>query len=150
VLHYDFEESVGYWLTVTTQLYHRALQAELAPHGITFRQAQVLGWLAVDGELSQSELACKMMVEPPTIVGILDRMERDGLILRRHCTNDRRKKWITSTPKAEPMWEQIIECAQRVRQQSTDGFTDRQKTTLKNLLTRVHENLSIPLEQKQT
>jgi hypothetical protein len=39
MLRYDFEESIGYWLTLSTQAFHRAVSEEVAPHGITYRQA---------------------------------------------------------------------------------------------------------------
>ena len=80
MLHHDFEESVGYWLITTAHGYQRALNERLAPEGITYRQCQVLGYLALEGPLPQSELAGRMQIEPPTLVGILDRMEREGWI----------------------------------------------------------------------
>ncbi|NIL97597.1 MAG: MarR family transcriptional regulator [Planctomycetales bacterium] len=91
---YDFEASIGYWLTLATQAYHRAMSDELAPHGITVRQAQVLGWLAMEGDLSQAALAQRMMVEPPRLAAILDGMARVGWIRRRVCQADRRRKYI--------------------------------------------------------
>src|SRR5688572_9214077 len=141
VMQYDFEESVGFWLTLTTQAYHRAVCDELAPHGITYRQSMVLGWLALEGELSQTELATKMMIEPPTLVGILDRMERDGWITRHDCPSDRRKKIIRANRAAEPVWDKIVECAARVRHRATDGLSDRQLATLKKLLGKVQQNI---------
>lgn len=143
MLYYDFEESVGYWLTTATQAYHHAVWDELAPHGITYRQSMVLGWLALEGELSQTELAAKMMVEPPTLVGILDRMERDGWISRHNCASDRRKKIIRATPAAEPAWGKIVDCAMRVRQRATAGLSERQLATLRRLLRRVRQNLAV-------
>lgn len=142
-LNYDFEQSIGYWLTLSTQAYHRAVSDELAPHGITYRQSMVLGWLALEGELSQTELAAKMMVEPPTLVGILDRMERDGWIARHNCPLDRRKNLIRANPAAEPVWEKIVECATRIRAQATSGLSDRQLATLKSLLRKVQQNLKV-------
>ena len=141
MLNYDFEQSVGYWLTMTTQAYHRAVTDELVPHGITYRQSTVLGWLALEGELSQTELASKMMVEPPTLVGILDRMERDGLISRHNCPSDRRKNLIRVNPAAEPVWEKIVECAARVRERATRDLSDGQLATIKKLLRKVGQNL---------
>jgi MarR family transcriptional regulator, transcriptional regulator for hemolysin len=141
VLHQNFEESVGYWLTIVTQAYHRAISDDLAPHGITYRQSMVLGWLALEGELSQTELAAKMMVEPPTLVGILDRMERDGWITRHGCPDDRRKNLIRTNPGAEPVWEKIVECALRVRAQAIDGISEPQLATLKKLLKHLYQNL---------
>jgi MarR family transcriptional regulator for hemolysin len=141
MLYYDFEGSIGAWLTITTQTYHRAVSEELAPHGITYRQSMVLGWLALEGKLSQTELASKMMVEPPTLVGILDRMERDGWITRHNCPDDRRKKIIRANPAAEPVWEKIVECALRVRQRATEGLSERELATLQKLLKSVQRNL---------
>ena len=140
-MHYDFEQSVGFWLTLTTQTYHRAICDELAPHGITYRQSMVLGWLALEGELSQTELANKMMIEPPTLVGILDRMERDGWIARHDCPADRRKKIIRADPAAEPVWEKIVNCAVRIRRRATEGLSERQLATLRKLLNKIQSNL---------
>jgi MarR family transcriptional regulator, transcriptional regulator for hemolysin len=150
VLNYDFEQSIGYWLTMTTQAYHRAVSEELVPHGVTYRQSMVLGWLALEGELSQTELAAKMMVEPPTLVGIIDRMERDGWISRHNCPSDRRKNLIRANAAAEPVWEKIVECARRVRARVTEGLTERQLETLKKLLGRVNENLKSPHTDRAT
>ena len=144
MLTYDFEASVGYWLTIATQSYHRAVTEEMAPHGITYRQALVLYWLVLKGEMSQAELANKMMVEPPTLVGILDRMERDGWITRNGCPNDRRRKIIRPTAAAEPVWEKITESGRRVREQATQNLTEREFITLRDLLQRVHVNLESP------
>ena len=138
---YDFEQSIGYWLTLATQSFHRAVSDEVAPHGITYRQSQVLAWLVLEGELSQAELANKMMVEPPTLVGILDRMERDGWITRNSCPADRRKKMIRATTAAEPVWEKIAEGGRRVRASATAGLTEQEVETLKQLLDRVNRNL---------
>ena len=140
-MNYDFEDSIGYWLTLATQSYHRAVADELAPHGITYRQSMVLGWLALEGTLSQTELASRMMIEPPTLVGILDRMERDGWISRHDCPTDRRKKLIRANPAAEPVWDKIVTCAMGIRRRATDGLSDRELATLKKLLRKVHRNL---------
>lgn len=142
VQQYDFEESIGYWLTIATQGYQRAVADELAPHGITFRQAQVLGWLALEGDLSQTELAQRMMVEPPTLVSILDRMERVGWISRRTCSSDRRRKYVQLNAAAEPGWDRVIESARKIRAQATAGLSQRQVETLTKLLRVVYQNLA--------
>jgi MarR family transcriptional regulator for hemolysin len=144
VLQYDFEESIGYWLLIGSQTYQRALNEELAPHGVTFRQTQVLGWLALDGQLSQNELAAKMMIEPPTLVGILDRMERDGWISRIACPSDRRKKILVVNPTADGVWDKIVACAKRVRARAVQGLSAEEIETLKRLVRRVQHNLSEP------
>jgi MarR family transcriptional regulator for hemolysin len=141
---YDFDQSVGVWLTLATQAYHRAINDELAPHGITYRQTQVLGWLALDGEMTQADLAAKMFIEPPTLVGVLDRMERAGWIVRRCCDSDRRKKYIQITPAADPTWDKIVQCARRVRARATAGMSEHEMALLKRLLERLRQNVQTP------
>ncbi|HMC12147.1 MAG TPA: MarR family transcriptional regulator, partial [Pirellulaceae bacterium] len=134
MLEYDFENSVGYWICQTSQVFQRAFNEELAPQGVTFRQAQVLGWLALEGRLSQTDLADRMRIEPPTLVGILDRMERDGWIRRGGDISDRRKKLVEALPAAKPAWTKIVAVAKRVRTRATRGMTPTQLTQLKKLL----------------
>ena len=148
--YYDFEQSVGFWLIRTAQTYERALNAELAPSGITFRQAQVMGWLAYEGEMSQSTLADRMHIEPPTLVGILDRMERDGWISRHDCQNDRRKKMIRLQPQADPAWSKILHCAKQVRARAIAGLTTDQVEKFRELLMKVQANLSADVPAEST
>lgn len=147
---FDFESSVGYWLTVSTQGLHRALNGELAPSGITYRQSQVIGWLKIDGEMTVGELACRMMIEPPTLVGILDRMEGMGWIRRQSSPLDRRRKLLRLTEAAEPVWERIVECSLRVRAAATAGLTPEQIETLLGLLRTIHDNLRAEIARHES
>lgn len=142
MLEHDLEQSVGYWTIRAADAFRRAVTNEVSPHGITFRQCQVLGWLAIETPLSQAQLADQMNIEPPTLVGILDRMERDGWIQRAGCPNDRRKKLIYPTDNAQPVWARILECGRRVRAAATRGMSADEVNTLQRLLLAVEQNLS--------
>src|SRR6476620_1709503 len=148
MLEYDFENSVGFWICQASHALMRAFNEELAPQGVTFRQAQVLGCLALEGRLSQPDLAERMRIEPPTLVGILDRMERDGWIRRGGDKSDRRRKLIEVLPAAKPAWTKIVAAAKRVRARATRGMTATQLTQLKKLLRLVQENLDEPAAQR--
>ena len=149
MLDYDFEESVGYWLLTTSHLYQRTLNEQLAPQGVTFRQCQVLGLLVLHGPVSQTELAERMGIEPPTLVGILDRMQRDGWVRRDACPDDRRKKLIHPLEAAEPIWSKIVATGRRVRAQAAQGLSAEQLETLKQLLSVVRNNLGdkLPVDE---
>jgi len=149
VLEYDFENSVGYWICQASHGFQRAFNEELAPQGVTFRQAQVLGCLALEGRLSQTDLAERMRIEPPTLVGILDRMERDGWIRRGGDKADRRRKLIEVMPAARPAWTKIVTVAKRVRSRATRGMTSSQLSQLKKLLAIVQANLQEAAEQRE-
>jgi len=122
----------------------REMNNALAPRGITFRQAQVLGSLALEGNLSQVELADRLGVEPPSLVAILDRMERDGLIERQPCPVDRRIRRIAPRAEVMPMWEQVVDTSKQMRARITRGMTPSQVEQLDQLLTIVRNNLKTP------
>ncbi len=129
-------------MVLASQAFQNSLSDELAPHGITFRQCQVLGWLAVEGELSQVDLASRMMIEPATLVGVLDRMERDGLICRTSAVKDRRRKLICASPQAKDVWAKVVCCARKVRARAVVGLSPKQVQDLKKTLRHVLGNLS--------
>lgn len=149
MLEHDLDESIGVWITFAADAYRKALTDEVAPHGFTFRQCQVLGYLAYEGPLAQNELAERMRVEPPTLVGILDRMERDGWICREACPDDRRKKIIRPTAAAEPVWQTILQCGRSVRARASAGLSPDQLEQLREMLEIVQANLGIEVPQRQ-
>ena len=142
VLQFDFEKSVGYWVFATMHELSRAMNVELAALGITSRQWEVLAWTAIDPELSQCRLAERMSIEAPTLVGVLDRMERDGWIQRLPAELDRRRKIIRPTPKVQPLWNKMVDCAHRVRAKATTGMSAEQLVMLRELLRQVRSNLA--------
>lgn len=142
---YDFNESLGVWLTVTTQAYHRRMEELLLPHEITFRQAQVVGWLMMSGQLAQAELTRRMQVEPSTVVRLLDRMEEAGLIERCADPVDRRRHHIRVTDAVAPLWKKITTVARQVRKEAAKSLTVEEQATLKDLLQRVAHNLQSTL-----
>jgi MarR family transcriptional regulator for hemolysin len=83
-----------------------------------------------------------MKVEPPTLVGILDRMERDGWIARTECADDRRKKMIRPTPQAEPVWAIVVDVAMRIRARALEGLSAAQIEQFRNLLLVIEGNLA--------
>jgi MarR family transcriptional regulator for hemolysin len=146
VLQFDFEDSIGYWVCSTSHAFRRALNAELAKEGITYRQWEVLARIALHGELTQTELAEWLGIEAPTLVGILDRMERDGWLDRYGCPNDRRKKRIRATEKADTVWARMIECAHRVRARSREGLSAEELDQLRVICGKIRANLEEPAE----
>ncbi|VTS03573.1 MarR family winged helix-turn-helix transcriptional regulator [Tuwongella immobilis] len=150
MLEFDFEASIGYWTSAIAHAMERAMNEELASHGITYQQWQVLAWLVHDGELAQSELAERMKIEPPTLVGILDRMERNGWISREPCLVDRRKKMIRPTPRVEPIWLTMVSCAHKIRAQAASGLTPEEVQQTLQSLQKMMTNLRNARLQKES
>lgn len=146
MLHYDFAESVGCWIGLTSHAIRRALDVELARENITIRQWEVLAHIAYEGNPSQVELAEKMGIEAPTLAGILTRMERDGWLVRYNCPEDRRRKRLKPTARAEHVWNRMVACCNRVRQQATAGLSEADLRQLQATCERIRGNLGNPCD----
>ena len=140
---YDYRESITYWVLPTARAMKRALNEEFAKYGVTHQQWRVLLRLAQESDICQAELAKQMTIEPPTLAGILDRMERSGWITRRPHPTDKRRKLVALEPRIEPVWEQLVACARRVRARAVQGLTPEQLRVLREGLAVVQENLGV-------
>jgi MarR family transcriptional regulator for hemolysin len=145
MLSYDFESGVGYWAYLLGHALEREMNDELARHGITYPQWQVLAWVAIGGPQSQVELAERMKIEPPTLAGILDRMERAGWISREPDPTDRRRKLVTPTDRVGPVWDKMVQCAQHVRALAHRDIAEDDLITARRILSRMLQNLGTAL-----
>src|SRR5690606_3893574 len=141
MITYEFDKSVSYWVGLTSHLFGTSLNTELAGTGVTLRQVQVLSCLALYNEITQSEIADLIGIEPSTLVRILDRMARDGWIERRPSTHDRRKKIIQPTEKVKAKWSEIVACGERMEKRAIKGLSETQLQNLKETLAIIRKNL---------
>ncbi len=142
MLQYEFENCIGHWICTTSHAMRRAMEARLVQKGMTLRQWEVLARLACEGNLSQTEMADRLGIEPPTLAGVLRRMERDGWLERSCCSNDRRKNNIRPTKQAEAVWNELTEICQQIREQAAAGLTEDDLVRLKATCEQIRRNLS--------
>lgn len=138
---YDYTDSIVFWVLPSARAMRRALNEEFAKLGVTHQQWRVLLRLARQRDTCQAELAKQMTIEPPTLAGILDRMERNGWISRRPHPTDKRRKVVNLEPRIEPVWDQLVACSKRVRARAVRGLTPEQLTALRDALATVQRNL---------
>jgi DNA-binding MarR family transcriptional regulator len=75
-------------------------------HGLTGPQLVVLKMLEPVGKLSLSALSGRIRAKNSTVTGIIDRMERDGLVVRRRSDEDRRVVHIELTARGRRLAEE--------------------------------------------
>ncbi|MEV4096728.1 MarR family winged helix-turn-helix transcriptional regulator [Streptosporangium saharense] len=100
--------ATGRLLLVAARLVEREWNAVLAERGLTHA-----GFLALhvlqDGPWTQRELAARTYVEEQTIRPVLDRLERDGHVVRERDTADRRRVMVTRTDLGGRTYAEIME-----------------------------------------
>jgi len=78
----------------------------LRPHGLTAAQFNVLRILADEPEgLSQRALGDRLVVDRSSMTGLLDRMEKAGMVRRTDHPEDRRVYQVRLTPTGRALWE---------------------------------------------
>lgn len=75
--------------------------------GLTGPQLTVIKMLETFGDISLSSLSERIRAQNSTVTGIIDRMEREGLVQRERSTTDRRVVFIRLTDKGARLAAQI-------------------------------------------
>lgn len=79
-------------------------------YGLTSSQYNVLRILRGEGKpLPSLEIAERMVQVVPAITGLIDRLEKQDLVARRRCEEDRRVVYVELTAKGEQLLAQIDE-----------------------------------------
>ena len=82
----------------TADLFQNRFGRVFREHGLTGSQYNVLRILRGEGKpLPCLEIADRMIQVVPAMTGLVDRLEAQGLVIRRRCTEDRRVVYIDLT-----------------------------------------------------
>ena len=107
-------EQIGLLLNNTWLAWRGKLDRRLRPLGLSQGKWRTLAHLSQGGDqVSQSELAARMGIEEPTLVGLLRRLESDGWISRRDASHDRRCKNVRLARKSSPVLHEIFDTARQ-------------------------------------
>jgi DNA-binding MarR family transcriptional regulator len=74
-------------------------------YGITGPQLWVIKTISLDGRLSLGDLGKRMYLQPSTITGLIDVLERKGYVGRARDPQDRRVVKVQLTPKGQQLAE---------------------------------------------
>ena len=144
MIKYDFENSMGFVVNTTAKAFQRSFDIELRKNaGVSLSQWRVVGALVMQPGLTQKEIADKMGIEGATLVPVIDKMEKEGLLKRKPDSDDRRVNRIYLTQKADSLWEVMIECALRIRKSSLKNISESDIQTTLDTLRKISKNLVI-------
>ena len=139
---YDYHNSVGFIVNNTAKMFVKALDLELRKSiGVTFSQWKILVMLSMKDGTTQKEIANGLGLEGATLIPILDKMEKDGLVVRKVDPADRRNNRVYRTEKAESIWPSMVECALKIREISVQNISLDHVTIMLDSLQKIYGNL---------
>ncbi len=137
----DPYESLGFHCNLTFKAFVAVLGEKLKGTGVSRAQFLALAHLTALGPLSQAELADRLSITPATAVRLVDRMERDGWVVRQTDSDDARVKRVVPTEKAAQAWEEVSQAGRSLLNQAYRGVHPSEIETVKRVLERVRRNL---------
>lgn len=139
----DVTDCAFYLISRASLVGSAALKKELAAAGAAQIKPAYLGVLMVlwqqDG-LKAIELGRLVGLEPSTMTGLLDRMERDGLLARQADPEDRRAQRIVLTARGRKAQGPVNAVLNRALLTMFDGVAERDVERLKKTLRQVLAN----------
>ena len=126
-------EAILYLYTESRRITKELARAVL----LTGPQLTVLKMLEGVGDLSLSELSERIRAQNSTVTGIIDRMEREGLVLRERSNEDRRVINITLTEKGSRIAREVSVEPMEVLRASLESLSVTDMRELMKILTKI-------------
>ena len=112
-------------------------------YGLTSSQYNVLRILRGEGKpMPALEIAERLIQVVPAITGLIDRLEKQGLVVRRRCTEDRRVVYVEITERALGILKQTDGPLTALHKRLLGHMARTELKTLSRLLEKARESLS--------
>ena len=112
-------------------------------------QPPVLYELYQEDNLSQRELADRVMIRPSTLTVMLKRLESNGLIQRHPDRCDQRVVRESLTQEGKEKYRRLVAVRAHLEEISLHAFSAEETVQLVRMLTRVRDNLILAAEQEK-
>jgi MarR family transcriptional regulator, organic hydroperoxide resistance regulator len=117
----------------------------LEEFGVTSTQWSVLGALsrpqAADG-MTVGELSQYLLVSRQNLNGVLNRLERDSLVMRAVSHADRRERRVTLSSHGRELWSKLTEPINTFYEHALRGFSDADRQAFIRHITLIQKNMA--------
>ncbi len=135
-----FEEYLPIATATAAKAMNDAFNNVVLKYGLTRSQCVALYYIDLAKAINQKDLAKKMSIRESTMTGLLDRMERDGLIERKLDEEDMRRKAISLSKKGEEKYENISKVTEEYVNEATSKFDEKDLEIYQKVLDQMVES----------
>ncbi|BES64122.1 MarR family transcriptional regulator [Gottschalkiaceae bacterium SANA] len=125
----------------TYRLAHRYLGNQLDPYGLSKGQPRILRLLVSHNCKTQKDLLQKMDIRPATLTRMLQRMEKNGLLIRTPSPQDQRILEIQLTELGREAQDASARVFHKMDQEFSNLMTTEEKETLERVFTKFCQHL---------
>lgn len=139
---FKHQAPLGYLIHEVARLMKRRFEDQAGMHGITLPQWRTLAQIAAHEGITQIALANALDIDPMTISGILDRLDKRGLIERYTDPSDSRARLARPTTTGVEMYDTARTLGMAMYESALDGVSPADRETVINVLATMRKNLS--------
>ena len=133
----DIEKTVGFLLAKAYQRACLIFKEQFEQYDLTPQQFGLLGFLWREDGITQALLSAKSQIDRTTMGGLVDRLEKEGLVVRRVHPDDRRAYRICLTEKGKALEPELTPLAARAQEIFIARLDQQEIDTLKSLLEKI-------------
>jgi len=133
----EIEKTVGFLLAKAYQRACLIFKEQFDQYDLTPQQFGLLGFLWREDGISQSLLSAKSQIDRTTMGGLIDRLEKEGLVVRKSDPVDRRAYRICLTEKGKALEPELAPLAMRAQDMFIAKLDPQEVETLKSLLEKI-------------
>jgi DNA-binding MarR family transcriptional regulator len=122
----DWELRLGFLIHDVSRLRRSAFDRCLKPMNVTRSQWWVLAYLSREDGMTQSRLAEELDLGKVAVGGLIDRLEKTGLLRREADASDRRVNRVFLEPKSKVLIARMRKLSHRMNGQILAGLNDKQ------------------------
>jgi DNA-binding MarR family transcriptional regulator len=122
----DWELRLGFLIHDVSRLRRSAFDRCLKPLNVTRAQWWVLAYLSREDGMTQSQLAEELDIGKVAVGGLIDRLEKSGLVRRDADASDRRVNRVFLEPKSKQLIARMRKISHRMNEQILAGLNDEQ------------------------
>ncbi len=130
----EVRECINFLLGASQNVVFKYFAKQLSEYGVTPSQYGVLNCLWQYGDLSPSKIRELLSLEASSVSGILDRMQKSGLIDRHIDENNRRIIIVSPTEKSMEVKDDVEVVVREMNQKFLEPFSDEERIMLKKAL----------------
>jgi MarR family transcriptional regulator, lower aerobic nicotinate degradation pathway regulator len=133
----DIDKSIGFLLAKAYQRACMLFKEGFDGYDVTPQQFGLLGFLWQQDGITQAELSAKSHIDRTTMGGLIDRLEKEGLVERRNHPEDRRAYLIFLTEKGKSLEPELAPLAIKTQEKLIAKLDPQEVETLKSLLKKI-------------
>lgn len=130
------DNCMNYLLSVSQHKVFKLYSQMLEEYDVTPAQAGILTCIWSMEHITPKEISQQLHLEAPTISGILDKMQKQGLVDRKVDPKNRRVVFVSATEKAYALKEGIEKATQSMNSIVLSSFSEEETNFLKDFLSR--------------